>query len=214
MRSESVREQTGTRGVAAEGEAVGGVGAVEEALTMTVADALETVDGAVEADAPDPHHGQGPGHFEDVVLLLVTPLSVQGVLGPALSALPEGIAPRDGTRGPALPHPVDDNVLSLPHLPVNACPVLVARSVIAAVPLLAEGDTRQKIVPGHVVGALAMGQVGVVGVPPFHGAESGASPDLLRRKVGGAKEAQAIAAAALVVNLPLAGTTWTPIVVA
>jgi len=163
--------------------------------------------------APDPHHGPGPGHPEGVVLLLVTPLSAQGVLGPAPSALPEGIAPQDGTRGPALPHPVEDSVLSLPHLPVNARLVLVARSVIAAVPLPVEGGTRQKIVPGHVVGALVTGQAGVVGVLPFRGAESGASPDLLRQKVGGAKEAQAIAAAALVANLPLE-TTWTPIVVA
>ena len=169
--------------------------------------------------APDLRHGPGPGQLEGVVLLLVTPLSAQGVLGPAPSALLEGIAPRDvtrgRTRGPALPHLVDGSVLSLPHLPVNAYLVLAARSVIAAVLLPVEGGTRQTIVPGHVVGALATGQVGVVGVLPLlHGAESEASPDLLHRKVGGAKGAQAIAAAALVVNLPVEETTWTPIVVA
>ena len=143
--------------------------------------------------APDPHRGPDPGRPEDAALLLVTPLSAQGVLDPAPSALPEGIAPRDGTRGRTrglvLPHLVDGSVLSLPHLPVSACLVLVARSVIAVVPLPAEGGTRQTIDPGHVVGALDTGQVGVVGVLPLHGAESGASPDLPRRKVGGAKEA-------------------------
>lgn len=146
-----------------------------------------------------------------MVLPLVTPLSVQGALGPALSALPEGIALRDGTRGhalgPALPHPVDGNVPSPPHLPVNACPVLVARDAIAAVPLLAEGGTRQTTVPGHVVEALGMGQVGVVGAPLFHDAENRASPDLLPQEAEGAKEARAIAAAALGVNLPVIGAT-------
>jgi len=172
----------------------------------------------VSRSAPDPHHGPGPGHLEDVVLLLVTPLSAQGVLGPAPSTLLEGIAPREGTRGrtrgPALPHPVDGSVLSLPHLPVNACLVLVVRSVTAVVPLPAGGGIHQTIVPGHVAGALATGQAGVVGVLPLHGAESGASPDLLHREVGGAKEAQAIAAAALVVNHLMVETTWMPIVVA
>ena len=51
MRLENGREQTAVRGVAAEGEAVGGVGVVEEAaLTTIVADVLETVDGAVGAE--------------------------------------------------------------------------------------------------------------------------------------------------------------------
>jgi hypothetical protein len=168
--------------------------------------------------APDPHHGPGPGpgHLEDVVLP-VTPLSAQEVLGPAPSALPEGTVPRDGTRGrtrgPVLPHLVDGSVLSLPHLPVNASLVLVARSVIVAVHLPAEGGTRQKIVLDHVAGALATGQVGAVRVRPLHGAEGGASLGLLHRKVGGAEAAQAIAAAVLVVNLPVAETAWTPIVV-
>ena len=151
-----------------------------------------------------------------MVLPLVIPLSAQGALGPALSALPESIAPRDGTRGhtrgPVLPRLVDDSVPSPPRLPANANLALVVRSVIAVVPLLAEGGTRQAIVPGRVVGALAMGQAGVVGVPLLRDAEKRAFPDLPHRKVGGAKEAQAIAAAALVVNL--LGTTRTLIVVA
>lgn len=160
---------------------------------------------------PDLHHGPGPGHLEDVVLLLVTPLSAQGVLDPAPSTLLEGIAPHEGTRGHtrglALPRPVDGSVLSLPHLPVNACLVLVVRSVTAVVPLPAGGGTHQTIVPDRVAGALATGQVGVVGVLHPHGAGSGASPDLLHREVGGAKEAQAIAAAALVVSLLAVETT-------
>jgi len=166
--------------------------------------------------APGPYHDLGPGHLEDVVLLPVAPLSAQGVPGPALSALhlPEGTAPQDGARGPALPHPVGGSVPFPPHLPVNASPALAARNVIAAVPLPAEGGTRQTTVPGHVVEALGMGQVGVVGAPLLHGAENRASPDLLPQNVGGAKEARAIAAAALAVNLRVMGTTWMPIAVA
>jgi len=154
-----------------------------------------------------------------VVPLLAIPLSAQEVLGPALSAPVEGIARRDGTRdrirGLALLHPADGHVPSPPRLHVNAILVLVARSVIAVAPLPAGGGIRQATGPGHVVGALATGQVDVVEVPPPHSAENRASPDLPHRKVGSAKEARAVAAAgagaALVVNLPVMET---PIVVA
>ena len=51
MRLENGREQTGMGGVAVEGEVVGGVEEVEEeVLVMIVADALETVAGAVGAE--------------------------------------------------------------------------------------------------------------------------------------------------------------------
>ena len=152
-----------------------------------------------------------------MVLLIVVLLSVQGVLGLGLSVLPDGIAPQDGTRGhtrgPALPHLVDGSVLSPPRLPVNARLLLVVRNVIAVVPLLAGGGTLQAIVQGHVVGALPTGQADAVEALPFHGVENKASPDLLHRKVGGANEARAIAAAALAADLPLMETTWTLIVV-
>ena len=168
--------------------------------------------------APDPYLDRGPGHLEDVVLLLVVLLSAQEVLGLALSVLLEGIAPRDGTqgrvRGPALLHPADGHVPFPPRLHVNVSLVPVARNVIAVAPLPAEGGTRQATAPGHVVGALATGQVGVVEVPLLRSAENGASLDLPHRKVGGAKEAAAAAAAALVVNPPVMGTTLTLIVVA
>jgi len=164
--------------------------------------------------APNPYHDPGPGHLEGGGLLLVIPLSARGVPGPDLSVLPEGIAPRDGTRGrtqgPALPHLVDGSGPSPPHLPVNANLVLVGKSVIVVVPLPAEGAIHPMTAPGHVVEALATGRVGVVGVPPPRDAESRAPRDLLPRKVGGAREAQAIAAVALVVNLPVVQTTWIP----
>ena len=139
------------------------------------------------------------------------PLSARGVLGPDLSALPEGIAPRDGTQGhtqgPALPHLVDGSVPSPRHLLVNASLALVARSVIAVVRLPAEDATHLTTAPGRVAEALATGQVGVVGVHPPHDAESRAPQDLLPLKVGGAKEARTAAAATLVANLPVAQTT-------
>jgi len=218
-RLENGREQNGVRGVVAAGEAAGGVGAVvEEVLTMIVVDVLETVAGAAGVDAPDPHHDLGPGHLEEEVLLLVIPRSVLGALGPALSALPEGIALQDGTRGhnqgPVPLHLAGGSVLSLPPLPVIARLALAARSEIAVVPLLAEGVTRQATVLGHVVEALATGQVGVVDPPPLHDAENRASLDLPPRKAGDVKEARATAAAALAVNLPVMEPMWTPIVAA
>ena len=221
------------KGAVVEGEAAGVVGAVvEEVLKVIVADALGTPAGVAGAEyvsntlinnttdemfhsAPNPYHDPGPGHLEGGVLLLAIPLSARGVPGHDLSALPEGIAPRDGTRGhtqgPTLPHLADGSVLSPQHLPVNASLVLVARSAIAVVPLPAEDATRPMTAPGHVVEALATGQVGVVGVPLPHDAESRASQDLLPREVGGAKEARATAAVTLVVNLPVAQTTWTSV---
>jgi len=93
---------------------------------------------------------------------------------------------------------------------VNANLVHVAKSVIAVAPLPAEGATHLTTGLGHVVEALATGQVGVVGVPP-RDAESRASRDLLLRKAGGAKEAQTIATVALVANLPVVQTTWMPV---
>lgn len=158
----------------------------------------------------------GPGLLEGV-FLLVNPLSVQGALGLALSALPEGIVPRDGTRGhtrdPALPLPVDGSVLSPLHLPVSASPLLVARGVIAVVHLPAEGGTHQMIVPDHAVEALAKGRVGVAGALPLHDAERRAFLDPPLREVGGAKGALAIVAAALAVNLQLVEAAWTSIAV-
>lgn len=166
--------------------------------------------------APDPFHDPGPGHHEDAVPPLVVPLSARGVLGPALSVLPEDIVLRgdtpDHVRGPALPHLVDASVQHRPHLPANANPALVARSVIAVALLLVGGGTRQVIVPGRVVGVLAMGQVGVVGVLPLHGAESRTSPYLPRRRIGGTKEARATAAAALAANLLVMEIAWALIV--
>ena len=232
---ENGRGQSGMRGVVAEGEVVGAVGAVEEVLTMIVADALETVAGAAGVEyvsnapnsnptdsmfhsVPGPDHDPGPGRLEGEGPLLVIPLSVREVLGPVLSALPEGIARQEGTRthaqGPALPHLAGVSVPSPPHLPANVNLVLAARSEIAVVPLPAEGVTRLMTILDHVVEALAMGRAGVVEAPPLHDVESGASPDLLPRKAGGAKEVQATAAAALVVNLPVTETAWTPIAVA
>lgn len=149
---------------------------------------------------------------------LAVPLSARGVLGPALSALHEDIVPRGvvlgHVRGPALPHLVGDSVQPRPHLPANASPVLAARSVIAVALLLVGGGTRQVIVPGHVVGALATGRVDVVGVLPLRGAESRTSPDPLHQRIGSAKEARVIAAAAaaLAANPPAIETTWTSIV--
>ena len=167
--------------------------------------------------APNPYHGPGPGHLEGGALLLVIPLSARGVLGPGLSALPEGIVLRDDTRGhtqgPALPHLEDGSVPSPPLLPVNANLVLVARSVIAVVLLPAEGATHLMTALGHAVEVQGMGQVGVVGVR-LRDAEGRASQDLLPRMAGGAKEVQAIAAVALVVNLPVVQITRTPVAVA
>lgn len=152
------------------------------------------------------------------MVLLVNPLSVRGVLGPALSARPEGIVPRDGTRGrtrdPVLPLPVDDSVPSPPHLHANATPLLVARDVIAVARPPAEGDTHQMAVPGHVAEVSAKGQLGVAGALPLHGAERRAFLDLLPLEVGGAREAPQIVAATLAVNLQLMGVAWTPIAVA
>lgn len=235
-RLENERERIELKGVAVEGEVAGVVGAVvEEVLKVIVADALGTPAGVAGAEyvlntpindttdkvfrsAPNPHHDPGPGHLEGGALLLVIPLSARGVLGPDLSALPEGIVPRDDTqghtRGLALPHLVDGNVPSPRHLPVNGSPVLVARSVIAAVPLPAEDATHPMTAPGHVAEALDTGQVGVVGVLPLHDAESRAPQDLLPRKVGGAKEVQTVVAVTLVVNLPVAQTTWMPVAAA
>jgi len=222
-RSENVKDLSGTRGVAGAEEAVGGAEAVgEEGLMMIVAGVLETVAGAAGADAPGPCHDPGPDHLEDVVLLLANPLSVQGVLGPALLVQPEDTAPRDGTRGhtrdPALPHPVGGSVLSPPHRLANASPPPVARGAIAVVHLPAEGDIHQITDLGHVVGALATGRVGVAGAPPLHDAERRVSLDLLPRGVGGVKEAIAIAAAAaaaaLAVDPPVIETAWMSIVVA
>ena len=165
---------------------------------------------------PDPYHDLGPGRLEGVVLLLAIPLSAQGVPGPALSVLPEGIAPRDGTRGrargPVLLRLAGGSAPSPPHLPANASLALVARSVTVVVLLLAGGGTRQMTVPSHVVEALATGQVGVVGAPP-RDAESRAYLDLLLRKVGGARGARAIAAVALAVNLLVMESAGTPIAV-
>ena len=221
------------RGAVVEGEAVGAVGAVvEEVLKAIVADALGTPAGVAEAEyvsntltnnttdkmfhsALNPYHDPGPGRLEGGALLVIPP-SARGVPGPDLSALPEGIALLDGSRGhtqgPVLPHLVDGSVPSPQHLPVNASLVLVVRSVIAVVPLPAEGATRPMTAPGHVVEALAMGQVGVVGVPPLHDAESRASQDPPPRKVGDANEVRATTAATLVVNLLAAQTTWTSVV--
>lgn len=163
--------------------------------------------------APGPCHDPDPGHLEGAVLHLVNPLSVPGVLGLVLSALPGGTVPRDDTRGrtrdPALPLPVDDSVLSPPHHPVNASPLPVARDVIAVVHLPAEGGTPQSTVPGHGAEALAKGRVGAVGALLLHDAERRAFPDLLPRKVGGAKGALVIVAAALAVNLRLKRAAWT-----
>lgn len=165
--------------------------------------------------APNPYHDPGPGRLEGGAPLLANPLSARGVLGPGPLALPEGIAPRDGTRGhtqgPAPPHLADGSVPSPQRLPVNASLVLVARSVIAVVPLPAEDAIRLMTAPGHVVEALSTGQVGVVGVPPPRDAESRASQDLLPRKVGGAKGARATAAVTLAVNLLVGQTTWAPV---
>lgn len=153
-----------------------------------------------------------------MVPLLASPLSAQGVLDPALLVLPEDTAPRDGTRGhtrdPALPHPVGDSVPSPPHRLANASPPPVARGVTAVAHLPAEGDIHQMTDLGHVVEALATGRVGVVEAPPLHDAERRAFLDLLPRKVGGAKEALVIAAAALGVDPPVTETAWMSIVVA
>ena len=146
----------------------------------------------------------------------MAPLSARGVPGPALSVLPEDIVLRGDTlghdRGPALPHLVDDSVQPRPHLPANVSLVLAARSAIAVALLLVGGGTRQLIVPGRVVEALATGQVGVVGVLPLHGAESRTSQNPLHRRIGGAGEARAIAAAALAANPPVMETAWMLIV--
>jgi len=204
------------RGAAAEGEAAGGVEVAGEAASMmTAVGGLETVAGAVGVDAPDPFRDPGPGHPEDAVPPLVAPLSARGVLGPALSVLPEGIVLRGGTlghvRGPAPSHLVGGNVQPHPHLPANANPVPAARSVIAVALLIVGGGTREVAVPGHVVEALATGQVDVVGALPLRGAESRTSPDPLHRIIGGAKEARATAAAAvaLAANPPAIETTRT-----
>lgn len=168
--------------------------------------------------APGSYHGPGPGLPEGVVLPLpVNPLSVQGVLDPALSVLPEGIVPRDGTRGrtldPALLLPVDGSVLSPLHRPVNAYLLPVARGVIVVAHLPAEGGTHQMTVPGHAVEALARGLASAVEALPLLDAERRASLDRLPRKVGGAKETLVLVAAALAVNLQLAEDAWIPIVV-
>jgi len=216
-RSENVRELSGVREVAAEGEDEDEVGAVGEVLMMIEADVLEIAAGAVGADAPDPCHDPDPGRLEGVVLL-VNPLSVRGVLGLALSVLPEGIVPRDGARGrardPARPLPVDGSVPFPPRLPVNASPLLVARGVIAVVHLPAEGGTHRMTGPSHVVEALAKGRVGVVGALLLHDAERIAFLDLPPRKVGGVKEVLPIAAATPAVNLRLMQVARALIVVA
>ena len=234
MKLENVREQSGTRGAAAEGEVAVGVGAVEEAaLMMIAADAPETVAGAagveyvsstlsqkvantISLSVPRTCHDLGPGHHEDVAL--VNPLSVQGALGPVLSVLFEGIAPQDGTRGhtqgPALPHPVDDNAPSPPHHPVYASPLLVARDVIVVAHLPVGGGIHRTTALDRPVEALAAGQVGAGGAPPPHDVEGRAFPDRLPRKVEDAKGALAIAAAVLAVNLPVTEPAWKSITVA
>lgn len=144
--------------------------------------------------APNPYRDLGPGRLDDGALRLAIPLSAQGVLGPGLSVLPEGIAPRDGTRGhtqgPALPHLVDGSVPSPPHLLVNVSLVLVVKSAIVVVPLPAGGVTRLTTVPGRVVEALDTDPTDVAGAPrPLHGVENRASQGHLPRKAGGAKKA-------------------------
>lgn len=90
----------------------------------------------------------------------------------------------------------------------------MARSVTAVVPLPAEGVILLTTIPGHVAEALVTGQADAVGVLLLHDAENRASPGLLPRRVEGAKEAQIIVGAALVVDLPVMEATWTPAVVA
>jgi hypothetical protein len=222
-RSETVRGLNGTRGAAAGGEVGVGVEAAEEALMTIEADALETVAGAAGVEyvssslsqqvadtmslsAPRACRDLGPGHHEDTVLL-VNPLSAQGALGPVLSALFEGIAPQDGTRGHTrglvLPHPVDDNAPSPLRRPVNGSPLLVARDVIVVAHLPAGGGIHRTTALGRPVEALATGQVGAGGAPPPHDVEGRAFPDRLLHKVEDAKGAPAIAAVVLAVNLPV-----------
>ena len=97
---------------------------------------------------------------------------------------------------------------------MNVSLFLVARGVIAVVRLPAEGGTRRVTAPGRVVEALVKGQVGAAGVLPLHDAERGAFLDLLPQKVGGAKGALAIVAAALPVNPRLMQAARTSIAVA
>lgn len=215
-KSGNVRERNGVRGAEGEGEAVGEAGVVEEEVsTMIVVDVLEIVVGAAGAGAPGLRHDPGLGHPEDAVPLLVNPLLAQGVPDPALLVLPEGIAPRDGTRGHtrglALPHPADGSAPSPLHHPVNVHR-LVARGVIVAVHLPAKGGTRRMSDLGHAVEALVMDRVGVVGPLPLRDAEGRASLDLLHRKAGGAEGARAIVAAAHAVNPPVMEAAWTSIV--
>lgn len=203
----------------AEGEVVDGAGeAVEAALTMIAVGALETVAGVVGAGAHDRRHDRCPGHPAGVVPLLANPLSVRGVLGLVLSVLPEGIAHRDGTRGrtqdPALPRLVDGSAPSPLHRPANASLVLVARDVIAAVRLPAEGGTPLVTDPGHAVEAPLVGRISVVGVPLLHDAEGGASPGHLPQRLGNAEGALVTVAAEVAASPPMTGAARMSIAVA